>query len=138
MSNLIYTLAKTHVLKRQTGKYLLVGIFNTIAHYGVYSALKFDYRLAVLFANIFGILFSFFMFSQFVFSGRKRNAFIKFVALYILLYLVNISLISLLNTTIHNYYISGLFAIIFCAVLLFIFCAVLSFILNKVFIFKNI
>ena len=133
MSNLIYMLAKTHILERQTGKYLLVGIFNTVAHYGIYSTLiyiKFDYRLAVFFANIFGVLLSYFMFSQFVFSGRKRNALIKFVALYILLYLVNIILISLLNTIIHNYYISGLFAIIF--------CAVLSFILNKAFIFKDI
>ena len=120
------------MLKSQIIKFIFIGIINTIFNYLLYSLfifLGFDYRVAVLFATIIGVLFSFKTFSKYVFSDNNKKFLYKFILIYVILYIVNITLITVLQSFVDNLYISGFLATI-C-------CAVLSFILNKWYVFKK-
>lgn len=119
------------MLKKQISKFLLVGILNTIVYYALYSLfiyLEFDYKLAVLFATLSGVLFSFKTFGKFVFNNSDKNLIYKFLFSYSILYLFSIIFISIFEKIFFNYYISGFFATL-C-------CAVLSFIFNKWYVFR--
>jgi len=96
--------------------------------FSIYIYIGVNYKLAVLFATIIGVLFSFKMFAKYTFENRSKS-FPKFIIVYIILYFVNIGVIAIANSILQNYYISGLIATIF--------CAVLSFIFNKIYVFSN-
>ena len=120
------------MLKKQIGRFLVVGIINTLFYYTLYSFFIFievDYKLAVLFATAIGVFFSFKMFGKFVFNNNNNRLFFKFMLIYFILYILNISLINLFNNILNNYYISGLIATLV--------GAVVSFILNKLFVFQG-
>lgn len=119
------------MLRKQILKFLLIGILNTIVYYALYSLfiyLEFDYKLAVLFATLSGVLFSFKTFGKFVFNNSDKNLIYKFLFSYSILYLFSIIFINIFEQIFFNYYISGFFATL-C-------CAVLSFILNKWYVFR--
>jgi len=116
----------------QLFRFVVAGVINTLFYYLLYSFFIFvglDYRLSVLFATLFGVFFSFKTFSKYVFESKNKGAIYRFIAVYIVLYLTNISLISMLELVIKNYYLSGLIATLI--------CAGLSFVLNKKFVFKG-
>ena len=116
---------------KQLIKFILAGILNTLVYYVLYSGflfVNFDYRLSVLFATMIGVLFSFKTFGKYVFNNQNKKLLYKFIFIYIILYLVNIAIISIFEIFILNYYISGLLATL-C-------CAILSFGLNKWYVFK--
>ncbi|WP_373034642.1 GtrA family protein [Sulfurimonas sp.] len=119
------------MLKKQIIRFIAVGIVNTLVYYFLYSLfiyLEFDYKLAVLFSSLIGMLFSFITFGRYVFSNNNKKLIGKFFLVYAILYVCNIGIISLVEVIIHNYYISGFLATI-C-------CAILSFILNKWYVYK--
>ena len=74
-------------------RFLAVGVLNTFFGYAAYSVLLFvgfPYPVALLLATIFGVIFNYFNFGKFVFSGhRDWLAFCKFVAVYAAIYVVN-------------------------------------------------
>lgn len=121
------------MLRKQILRFLFVGILNTIVFYTLYSIfiyLGLDYKWAVLFATLIGILFSFKTFGKFVFHNRDKHIIYKFLLVYSILYLASIGLIYVFEKIFLNYYLSGFFATL-C-------CAVLSFILNKWYVFRKI
>jgi len=116
----------------QLFRFIVVGIANTGFYYIVYSGFVFfgiDYKLSVLFATIIGVLFSFKTFGKYVFNNSDKKLIFRFISVYIVLYFLNISFITLFDIVIKNYYISGFIATIF--------CAIISFLLNKYFVFKE-
>jgi len=118
------------VLRKQILKFLLVGMINTIVYYALYSFfiyLGINYKLAVLFATLLGILFSFKTFSIYVFQEMGYKVFVKFILVYTILYFVNIYLISILEG--NNIYLAGIIAIVP--------VSMLTFILNKWYVFNR-
>jgi len=119
-------------MKKQIINFLIIGSINTIFYYAIYSALIYidiDYKLSVLIATMIGVFFSFKTFGKYVFNNSDKMLLYKFFLVYIILYISNILLISIMQSKLHNYYISGLIATV-C-------CAVLSFILNKWYVFNK-
>jgi putative flippase GtrA len=116
----------------QIVRFVVIGIINTVFYFILYILFiffKLDYKLAVLFATILGIVFSFKTLGSFVFKNKDNSLFIHFLLLYSVLYFVNITLINFFNDFVHDYYIAGFFATMI--------NAVLSFILNKFLVFKS-
>lgn len=105
-------------------------MINTIVYYALYSFfiyLGINYKLAVLFATLLGILFSFKTFSIYVFQEMGYKVFVKFILVYTILYFVNIYLISILEG--NNIYLAGIIAIVP--------VSMLTFILNKWYVFNR-
>ncbi len=101
------------LLKLQFVRYVLVGIGNTAFGYGAYAAflfVGFEYRLASLFALVLGILFSFTTQGKVVFRNATRVTFVKFVVAWMLIYIVNISIIALLMRIPMTAYLAGAIA----------------------------
>lgn len=103
------------LLNFQFVKYLFVGVFNTAFSYGIYAALLFiglEYRMANLLALLLGIGFSFITQGNMVFKNATRLTFFKFVIAWLLIYLVNISLIAVLMRGDLSAYLAGALATI--------------------------
>lgn len=95
-------------------RFVLIGILNTAFGVGVYCLFVYwgiPYRSAVLLSTILGVLFNFKTIGAFVFKNTKKQLLFKFVAAYVIVYLVNIGLINrLLELTELNEYIAGIIA----------------------------
>ncbi len=118
------------IINKEIIRFVFTGIINTIFYYLLYSLfiyMEFDYKISVLLATGIGVLFSFKTFGKFVFYNEDKRLLIRFVSVYVLLYFVNITIISTLSIYSINLYISGLIATLL--------CAALSFILNKRYVF---
>lgn len=79
-------------------RYILVGIFNTAFGYGAYAALLFlglKYPIASLIALVLGIVVSFTTQGTIVFKNANAGTFVKFVLSWILIYIINVFLISI-------------------------------------------
>ena len=91
-------------------KYLLIGGVNTVFGYCVFAFLLFfgiHYSLAVLVATILGILFNFQTYGRFVFKNHSWNLLGRFVFVYTIIYLANITLLLAFDLLVSNLYISG-------------------------------
>ena len=94
-------------------KYLLIGGVNTVFGYCVFAFLLFfgiHYSLAVLVATILGILFNFQTYGRFVFKNHSWNLLGRFVFVYTIIYLANITLLLAFDLLVSNLYISGAMA----------------------------
>ena len=114
-------------------RFLIVGIGNTFIGYGLFSVflyLSLHYTLAALLATILGVLFNFFTTGRYVFFNRDNRLIFRFISVYIVVYLFNITGLKLGEVFDINFYFSGM--------LLIIPLALLSFFLNKHFVFKDI
>ena len=103
-------------------KFLLVGILNFIFGYSVYFYLivvGVVYSVAFFVSTIAGICFNYFTIKKFVFSG-KRNAFVLFVIIYILQFLLGLFLIKEMTVFFKNELIAGLLSMMVLAILSFI------------------
>lgn len=103
------------LLNVQFIRYLLVGIGNTVFSYGVYAAVLFvgiEYRFANLLALLLGIFFSFTTQGTVVFRNANGVTFLKFLVAWLLIYLFNISIISLLMRSAMDPYLAGAIATI--------------------------
>ncbi|WP_416385437.1 GtrA family protein [Sulfurimonas sp.] len=119
-------------MKRIVSSFILVGIMNTIFYYSIYVLFLYiglEYSISVLLATILGVLFNFKTFGKYVFKDDDNKLIFRFISVYIVLYIVNITIINIFNYYIQNYYISGFLAI-FPTV-------TLSFILNKKIVFTR-
>lgn len=127
MKLLLYTVDNTFI------RFVLVGILNTAFGIGLYCFfiyLGIPYRSAVLLSTILGVLFNFKTIGTFVFKNKKNRLIFKFIAIYIIIYFINIGLIHLLLTLMNlNEYIAG---IVVTPVI-----AIISFVLQKYFVFRQ-
>lgn len=105
-------------------KYLIYGIINTLFGFFIYSAfiyMNFSYQLSVLVALLFGVVFSYFTHSSYVFKQTGSVAFIKYLILGIFLYFINLFLISIFLDFGFDAYYSGAFSSLILVVLSFLF-----------------
>jgi putative flippase GtrA len=88
----------------------------------------FDYRMAILIATIIGVVFNYFTISMFVFNVLRYDLIWKFILIYFMIYIFNISLIGILKDFGYNDYLSGFVSIVP--------SAGISFLLNKYFVYS--
>jgi len=120
------------VLRKQIFSFILVGILNTIVGYVLYALfiyLGLEYILSVLFATILGVMFNYKTIGKFVFNSKNKYSAIKFILVYVIVFIVNISVIKIFKIYGFNDYLAGFFAIIP--------ASIVSFVLNKFYVFKG-
>ena len=74
-------------------KFIFIGIINTIFGYGIYLLfllIGFNFVIAALLSTILGIIFNFFTTGRFVFKSTNNYLLLKFVMVYIFIYLFTI------------------------------------------------
>lgn len=120
------------LMTQQFLKFILIGIINTLFGYGVFALFLYfgmSYITALFLATCCGILFNFKSIGIYVFQNKKNNLLLKFILLYLAIYIVNLILMRSFNYFIHNMYLSGIITLIA--------TAGLSFICNKKYVFAN-
>ena len=113
-------------------RFIFIGVINTIFGYGVFVFFiycGFHYSLAALFGTLLGILFNFHSIGKLVFKNYSRSFFLKFILVYCLIYLFNLSGLFLFSLFHIDSYLAG-------AILLAP-SALVSYLLNKYFVFYN-
>ena len=119
-------------MSKQFLNFLLVGGLNTVVGYFFFVGFSYvglRYPLAVLCANVFGVLFNYKTTGSMVFHTRTHHAIGAFIAVYMVLYCINVLLMSVALYWVTNVYMAGL--------LITLPVALLAFILNKHFVFKE-
>lgn len=113
-------------------RFVLVGILNTAFGVGLYCLFVYwgvPYRYAILLSTILGVLFNFKTIGTLVFKNAKNRLIFKFVAVYVVIYFINVGFIHLLlEQTELNEYIAG--------IIVTPIVAIASFILQKNLVFK--
>ena len=113
-------------------RYILVGAINTAFGYSMFVLLIYiglHYSLAILLATIAGIFFNFKTLGRFVFRQSDWRLIWRFIAIYGLLYLLNICCVFVLLKYIQNVYVANALTIIF--------IAGLGFMLNRSFVYAK-
>jgi len=115
-------------------RFVLIGGVNTVFGYSAYAFfiyLGINYQIAIPLSTICGILFNFKTTGSIVFENKNNKLFLKFLAVYGFIYLVNINLYKLLLVRIGDrpYAIQALLLPVI---------VVLSFMLNKFLVFKDV
>ena len=113
-------------------KFILVGIINTIFGYSLYALLIYlnlHYSVAVLVGTIVGILFNFKTTGKLVFNNNENMLLFKFLGVYTVTYILNVSALKIFDTFKFNMYVAGL--------LLIFPMAAISFTLNSRYVFKE-
>lgn len=112
-------------------RFLVVGGVNTLFGYGAYALLLFvglSYGWAALFGTVAGIAFNYLTTGRFVFGDRAGIPW-RFVAIYVLTYLLNLAALWMLDRAGWDPYRSGL--------VLIVPMALVSFALMRTFVFRN-
>lgn len=110
--------------------FLLVGGLNTAFGYGIFvllTVLGLAYPLALLTSTVAGVMFNFKTTGGIVFSNRDNRKLFKFIAVYVVVYLVNVLALKVL--------MSFQLGVYQASALLVLPMAALSFTLNKRFVF---
>jgi putative flippase GtrA len=113
--------------------FVLVGLLNTLFGYSLFALFVFlgmHYTLAVLLATCLGVLFNFKTTGKIVFKNSNNKLLFKFIIVYAVQYIFNISLIKLFLLISFNTYIAGALATIV--------CAFSAYLLNKNFVFTKV
>lgn len=114
-------------------KFILVGILNTIFGYSLFALFLFlniHYSLAVFLSTVLGVLFNFKTIGKLVFDSHDNSLIFRFIAVYVLLYFINISCLWFFKISgFENMYINGF--------VLLIPLALISFVLNRKYVFKG-
>ncbi len=113
-------------------KFLFVGVINTLFGYTIFTLLiflKLDYRFALLIATICGVLFNFKTIGILVFETKSNRLIIRFFAVYLSIYLLNIGSLQITNFL-------GINVLLAQAILLLP-LAIVSYFLNKRFVFNS-
>jgi putative flippase GtrA len=107
-------------------KFFIVGASNTLLVYLFFIALVklgVNYKIALFFDYVFGILFGYFLNRYWTFSSNKhRRSFIKYVTLYIGIFLLNSLLLILsvdfflLDPILSQFFIIGVISLVSFAV----------------------
>jgi putative flippase GtrA len=112
-------------------KFILVGVLNTIFGYSVYWVLLqigLHFSLAALLATSLGVLFNYQTTGKLVFKAKGNSFLIKFILVYVILYVINVAGLKGLNMLGVGFKVGGLIMIIP--------LAALGFTLNKKLVFK--
>lgn len=112
-------------------RFLVVGGINTLFGYGMFAFFTYlgiNYVLAVLYATILGIAFNYNTIGRIVFGKKDSSLVLKFVCVYVAIYLLNIIGLRILHAAGLNSYISG--------GILLLPIAFTSYILNSKFVFS--
>jgi putative flippase GtrA len=120
-----------HKVNRLFIRFIVIGIINTIFGYSVFSVfifLELHYSLASLLSTVAGIIFNFKSIGSYVFKNKNNSLFLKFVLVYVIVYLINLLLLKILSTLGLNYYLSG--------ALVLLPLAIISFVLNKNIVYR--
>lgn len=113
-------------------RYLIVGLVNTAFGYAIFAMLVFlglHYAIALFLATISGIFFNFQTFGRFVFEQSNWRLIWKFIAIYGLLYCINVGCVFILVMYIHNVYLANAITLMF--------IAGLGFVLNRSFVYEK-
>lgn len=81
-------------------RFIIIGGVNTLFGYGMFTLFKLmglNYILAILFATLLGVLFNFVTTGRIVFENRENGLILKFIAVYAVVYAVNVGLATLLK-----------------------------------------
>lgn len=111
-------------------RFIFIGGVNTLFGYSVFSLLVYcevHYSLALFFATILGVIFNFKTIGIIVFKNGKNNRVIRFIAVYVILYFLNLVIIWVLKNMNTNIYVAGGIAVLP--------VAFIGFYLNKRFVF---
>lgn len=96
--------------KSKFNKYIIVGFFNTLFGYLLFSSLvflNFDVKLALLFSYILGIMFNFITYKYLVFEVPFNvTRLVKYIIVYVVTYNINLHLLNYTFEIINNYYLS--------------------------------
>lgn len=126
-----YQLFLSRLWQSRFPHFILIGIINTAFGYGVFALLLYlglHYKLAILLSTCLGILFNFNTIGNFVFKQQEKSLLWRFIAIYGILYFINIYLIKGFYSVYPNYYLAGLLSTLI--------LPILSFSLNKYFVFS--
>ena len=113
-------------------KFLLVGLLNTGIGYllfTLFTLLGFPSAIALGMTYVFGVTSNFFTTGRLVFGTARPALFARFVGVYVIIYLVNLGLLTVLTD-------NGMNKLAAQAVLV-PFMAVLSFVSFKLYVFKE-
>lgn len=113
-------------------RFLLVGILNTLFGYSIFAVLIFlglHYTVAALLSTILGVLFNFKTIGSMVFKNSKSRLIIRFIAVYAVIYCLNVVFLKMLSLWNVNMYLAGL-ALLFPM-------AFVAFLMNKYFVFHE-
>jgi putative flippase GtrA len=94
-------------------RFIIVGVINTLFGLGVYCLCIFlgiPYYVATVISNVAGVLFNFVTTGNLVFENGDKRLFGRFVACYVLVYIINTLLIKLLLVFGINDYYAGIIA----------------------------
>ena len=117
---------------QRIARFLATGFLNTIFGYSCFSALIFiglHYTLAVFIGTILGVIFNFFTTGKFVFDIVDHRRLPRFIAVYIVIYIINVFWLKLMIIAGINLYLGGALAILP--------LAGLSYFLNSRLVFNN-
>jgi putative flippase GtrA len=120
------------VVAKQFLRFLIVGVLNTAFGYGLFVAFLYlgvQYPVAMAVSYCFGILFNFKSTGSLVFKSRNNRLLFRFIACYVVVYVVNVVGVRALD-------VFGVAPYLGAAILLLP-MAVLSFILNRIFVFNS-
>jgi putative flippase GtrA len=113
-------------------KYVVVGGVNTVFGYGIFALLiyfGFAYPVALFIATVLGIAFNFKSTGIFVFRSHDNKLIFRFVAVYFLIYLINLIGLKILSEEgLGMYYAAGIMLPIM---------ALVGFIANKKLVFRK-
>jgi len=118
------------LLSLQLVRFLLVGILNTGFSYSIYAGLMYfglNYVMANFLALILGIFFSFRTQGSLVFRNHNNRLIFRFAAAWLLIFLINIGLISLIIRCGFNAYFAGAAALVP--------ITIISYLIQKFFVF---
>ena|SRR3990167_1190992 len=118
--------------KRQVVFFILVGMLNTLFSYVCYAFFIYyglHYAFAALLATCLGIIFNFNTTGKIVFNNLQFQLIFKFIGVYLFLYCLNVSILTLLTFFSSNNYLNGFIAIFP--------LATIAFVLNKFLVFKE-
>ena len=113
-------------------KYLIVGGINTLFGYGAFALLLFlelHYALASFLATCAGVLFNFNTTGRIVFKNSNHRLLFRFLAVYGVLYGINVLFLKLMVTLAINLYVGS--------AALILPMAGLAYLLNKKFVFNG-
>ena len=113
-------------------RFFLVGGVNTLFGYGAYAGLLFiglHYAWAALLGTIAGVIFNFFTTGRLVFDRSASGSLLRFVAVYAVVYVLNVAALWALEGFGLNPYVSGL--------ILIVPMACVSYLLMRRFVFRS-
>jgi putative flippase GtrA len=101
-------------------RYVLVGGLNTAFGYSVFALLIFmglHYSVAIFFATVAGVLFNFVTYGNLVFGKSDRRLIWRFMVIYGVLYVVNLTVVFFFLPLLRNIYAANALATVFNTVL---------------------